>query len=303
MEKALSSTENVRSRVTTVSQRQQSESNKQQKFIFRGIDMENLIDVLSLQTRVQENKSKRSNFTNYREIDKIGIVPRFLFESAIKLELTSLTSASAAIIYHRFFKEASPSHYDKFLIATSSLYIATKIKDDPVNIRDVVNVTHNLLNRNAAPLDLGEEYWSRRDAIVQAELLITRMLKFNLCFEQPHKFLLCYLRTLQDWVGSSVWNSAPIAKVAMSFLQDFHHSPKILDYKVTHVAIGCLSLALQTYGIQVPLTNESSESSMWYTSFVPEMNKKKQWQIIEDIIEVYNNELEIDKCQFSKNIS
>uniref|UniRef100_A0A1B0GC76 Cyclin-Q n=1 Tax=Glossina morsitans morsitans TaxID=37546 RepID=A0A1B0GC76_GLOMM len=230
------------------------------------------------------------------KIDKVGVVPRFLFECAIKLELNSLTSASAAIIYHRFVKEVSPSDYDGFLIAASSLYMASKIKDDQIKIRDVINVTHNLLNRNASPLDLGEEYFSIRDAIVQAELLIARTLKFDLCFEQPHKFLLCYLKTLQDWLGPTIWNSAPVTKIAMSFLQDFHHSPKILDYKVTHVAISCLSLALQTYGIQVPLTNESSESSMWYTPLVNDIDRTKQWQIIADIIDVYNHELEIDKC-------
>uniref|UniRef100_A0A1B0BRL0 Uncharacterized protein n=1 Tax=Glossina palpalis gambiensis TaxID=67801 RepID=A0A1B0BRL0_9MUSC len=93
--------------------------------------------------------------------------------------------------------------------------MASKIKDDQIKIRDVINVIYHLLNRNA--LDLGEEYFSIRDAIVQAELLIAH----------------------------------------------FHHSPKFLDYKVTHVAISCLSLALQTYGIQAPLTNESSESSVW----------------------------------------
>lgn len=65
--------------------------------------------------------------------------------------------------------------------------MASKIKDDQIKIRDVINVTHNLLNRNASPLDLGEEYFSIRDAIVQAELLIARTLKFDLCFEQPHK--------------------------------------------------------------------------------------------------------------------
>lgn len=73
------------------------------------------------------------------------------------------------------------------------------------------------------------------------------------------------MKTLQDWLGSNVWSSVPIAKTAASFLQDFHHSPKILNHKATHVAISCLSLALQTYGIQVPLTDESDSQAMWYT--------------------------------------
>lgn len=73
------------------------------------------------------------------------------------------------------------------VIAASSLYLAGKIKDDPVKIRDVINVANITLNRGSLPLELGDEYWSMRDAIVQAELLIARTLKFDLNMEHPHK--------------------------------------------------------------------------------------------------------------------
>lgn len=43
------------------------------------------------------------------------------------------------------------------------------------------------MNRNSSPLELGDEYWAMRDAIVQAELLITRMLNFDLTVVHPHK--------------------------------------------------------------------------------------------------------------------
>lgn len=74
------------------------------------------------------------------------------------------------------------------LIAASSLYLAGKIKDDDtVKIRDVINVAYSTLNRGSAPLDLNDEYWAMRDAIVQAELLITRTLSFDLNIELAHK--------------------------------------------------------------------------------------------------------------------
>ena len=59
------------------------------------------------------------------------------------------------------------------MIAASCLYLAGKIKDDPLKIRDVINVTHNTMNRSAPPLELNDEYWAMRDTIVQAELFIT----------------------------------------------------------------------------------------------------------------------------------
>ncbi|XP_017839009.1 cyclin-Q isoform X2 [Drosophila busckii] len=253
--------------------------------------MKNVLDVMSLQQHVETHKAQTMKPIDYRKSNKLGLVPLFIFECAAKLKMKPLTAACAAIIYHRFFKEVKASDYDEFLIAAASLYLAGKIKDDDVvKIRDVINVAYCTLNRGCGPLDLNDEYWAMRDAIVQAELLITRTLSFDLNIELAHKYLLYYMKTLQDWVGADVWNSVPIAKTAASYLQDFHHSPNILKYKPTHVAIGCLSLALQTYGVQVPLTDESDEAAMWYKPLVKDFTREHQWEIIEDVMEVYKHE-------------
>lgn len=67
MATALSLTEEIRPRVMKSFRVQQSMSLKRQETNLRDRDMENLIDVLSLQTRVQENKSKENKkSTNYR---------------------------------------------------------------------------------------------------------------------------------------------------------------------------------------------------------------------------------------------
>ncbi|XP_037926804.1 cyclin-Q [Hermetia illucens] len=249
----------------------------------------NNVDIMSVQQR-DTSKNQKFIHTDYRKKNAKGLTSRFLFECAIKLAMKPLTSATAAILFHRFYKEVDASNYDEFLIAAASLYLAGKIKDDPVKIRDVINVAHNTLNRGSSPLELGDEYWALRDAIVQAELLITRMLKFDLNIVHPHKYMLYYMKSLQDWFGSTKWNSLPIAKTAAAFLQDFHHNPAILNYKPSHIAICCLSLALQTYGVQVPLTDENDDSTVWYNVFVKDLTKDKHWEIIEHIMEVYNSE-------------
>lgn len=73
------------------------------------------------------------------------------------------------------------------LIAATCLYLAGKVKDDNLKIRDVMNVSYSTLHRGSQPLELGDQYWSMRDAIVQAELLIMRMLKFQVTPVHPHK--------------------------------------------------------------------------------------------------------------------
>lgn len=77
--------------------------------------------------------------------------------------------------------------------------------------------------------------------------------------------MLHYMKSLQDWFGINTWNSLPVAKMAAAYLQDFHSSPAILDYKASHIACCCLSLSFQTYGVQVPLTDDYDEDTVWYS--------------------------------------
>ena len=176
------------------------------------------------------------------------------------------------------------------LVSAASLYLAGKIKDDPLKIRDIINVSYNTLHRNNGTLEIGDEYWNMRDAIVQAELLIMRVLKFEVTIMHPHKYLLHYLLSLEGILGKEQWEKYPIARSSAGYLQDFHHDASILDYDPKHVALACISLALQTYGVHLPLMDETDDE-MWYTVFSKDLQKDKHWEIVEKIMDVYNQEL------------
>lgn len=47
--------------------------------------------------------------------------------------------------------------------------------------------------------------------------------------------------------------------------QDFHFDASILDYSPQHVAVACINLALQCYGVQVPYTDEGDGGVAWYS--------------------------------------
>lgn len=251
--------------------------------------MKDVIDVMEL----QREKTRRINPIDYRQLDfNGGFTPaRFIFECGIKLNAQPLTLATATTLMHRFFKEVDHNQYDCFLIAASSLYLAGKVKDDTLKIRDIINVTHNTLHRGSSPLEICDEYWNMRDAIVQAELLIMRVLKFEVSITHPHKYMLHYLRSIEGWLGKEQWNNLSIARTSAAFLQDFHHDPSILDYSPQHIAIACISLALQCYGVQLPLI-EDMDDEMWYSIFVKDLQKDKHWEIMEKIMETYNKEPE-----------
>ncbi|XP_076357183.1 cyclin-Q-like isoform X3 [Tachypleus tridentatus] len=112
---------------------------------------------------------------------------RYIFESGIKLEAKPQVVAMAATLYHRFFEECNPEDYDHYLIAATCLYLAGKVEENHLKIRDIVNVFHKAVHPQLEPLDLADEYWLLRDSIVQCELLLLRVMKFQVSVDHPHR--------------------------------------------------------------------------------------------------------------------
>lgn len=249
--------------------------------------MKDVIDVMEL----QREKTRLIQPYDYQQSETTYSALHFIFECGVKLQAQPLTIATAAILFHRFFKEVDSASYDNYLIAGTCLYLAGKVKDDPLKVRDIINVTYNTVHRGSSPLELGDQYWNLRDAIVQAELLVMRMLKFEVTIIHPHKFMLHYLKSLEAWCDKEEWGKMPISKVAYAFLQDFHFDPEILNYKPQHIAIACINLALQCYGCQIPYTDEGEGSGItWYSVFADDLTREKLWEIMEHIMDVYSKE-------------
>jgi len=249
------------------------------------------MDTIQLDT--QRSLKSVAPALNYKLSQNHFTAARYIFECGTKLEANALTISTACSIYHRFFKETDSKDYDVYLIGSTSLYLAGKVESQPLKLRDVINVAHCTLNRTADPLELGDEYWSLRDGIVQAELLVLRMLSFNLDVVHPHKFMLHYLKSLEDWIGPEQWNTTPIVRLCWSMLQDIHHDSVILNYKAQHIALAVINIALQCYGVQVPYTSEGSTGTAWYLVFSNDLTKELLWEIMDKIIDVYEKESEL----------
>jgi hypothetical protein len=73
------------------------------------------------------------------------------------------------------------------MFAATSLYIGGKVEGQNIKLRDVINVAYATIHRNSLPLDLDNKYWSLRDSIIQTELLMMRLLKFDVNITHPHK--------------------------------------------------------------------------------------------------------------------
>jgi len=218
----------------------------------------------------------------------------FILECCNKLEVRPSTFAYAASIFHRVIKNLSKPDYDKFTVATGSIYLASKTNEDPVRLKDVINVSQVTLDREGTLSELGNEAWilSIRDTIVQCELFIMRVLHFDPSIKLPHPYLLSYLNTIENWLDDATVCQTPIAKCSISLLQDFYSNSNIVSYEPQHVAVACLVLTFQIYGLKIPAMQDDADT--WYKAFCPKMTIEHVWEIIDQILRVYEFDVELN---------
>lgn len=108
-------------------------------------------------------------------------------EAGVKLGMHSIPIATACTIYHKFFCEINVDAYDPYLVAMSSLYLAGKVEEQHLRTRDIINVSNRYFHPGSEPLELDAHFWALRDSIVQCELLVLRVLRFQVSFQHPHK--------------------------------------------------------------------------------------------------------------------
>lgn len=83
--------------------------------------MKDVIDVMRMQAKLEKASTHMAKLVNYKLANGKGVPSRFLFECAMKLEMKPLTSAMAALLFHKFFNEVDPADYDEFVSLTLKL--------------------------------------------------------------------------------------------------------------------------------------------------------------------------------------
>ncbi|XP_004645205.1 cyclin-Q [Octodon degus] len=187
-------------------------------------------------------------------------VTRFIMEAGIKLGMHSIPIATACTIYHKFFCEINLDAYEYF-------------------------------NPGSEPLELDSRFWELRDSIVQCELLVLRVLRFQVSFQHPHKYLLHYLVSLKNWLNRYSWQRTPVSVTAWALLRDSYHGGLCLRFQAQHLAVAVLYLALQVYGVEVPAEAEAEKP--WWQVFSDDLTKPVIDNIVSDLIQIYSMDTEI----------
>lgn len=213
---------------------------------------------------------------------------RFIIECGIKLKASVLTTAIAATYFHKFYTVATLKEYDPYLIGSTCIYLASKVEDDDIRVRDIINVGISCVRRGEPPLSL-DPYFSMHDSLIQAELLLMRVLGFRMKVDLPHKYLLLYIQSLKDWLGNETFNEQPIVHLAWTIIQDIYHSSMVIKYSPQLISAAILNAVLQVYGVVVPGDDELNDNS-WFTVLHPDCTTQAVWDLTTQILIMYREE-------------
>lgn len=208
-----------------------------------------------------------------------------LIDCSFKLGLRRETTATAALLYHKFYSHQSCKQYDVNLVAASCLSLAGKTSEDTVTIRDVVNVFYSTLNPNSEPLNQGSAFESLQQSISSLEHIVLHCLSFRVTNCQSHRYLLHCLKSLQDWLQITNEQKVLLARTCWSLLNDFYCSPKCLKHESEGIAVAVISLSLKLHNISVA-GNETALLT-WNEVLHEDLSKDKISEITRDLMLTY----------------
>ncbi|XP_070559743.1 cyclin-Q-like [Ptychodera flava] len=227
-----------------------------------------------------EKKSLSEKQINFKAV-------KYIWDAGVKLRMESVPLATACMIYHKFFKKCDLEQYDPYTIAASAMYLASKVCEEQVRLKDIVKVCYRTLHKDEPPSELSNTYIELRESIARGELLILRVLKFQVAFTMPHNYLQLYMKSMREWLDPQVWKKKPIWNTAWAFLRDSYHSDICLQTKAQHMAVAVLYFALQFHNVRVP-QNETTKDK-WWQVFCEDVNEDDICSIKEHLIKVYNS--------------
>ncbi|XP_070258929.1 cyclin-Q-like [Myotis yumanensis] len=218
-------------------------------------------------------------------------VTSFIMEAGVKLGMQSIPVATACAIYHKFFCEINVDAYDPYLVAMSALYLAGKVEEQPLRTRDIINVSNRYFHPGSEPLELDSGFWVIPDSIAQCELLVLWVLRFQVSFEHPHRYLLHYLISLKNWLNPYSWQRTPISVTAWALLRDSYRGGLCLWFQAQHIALAVLHLPLKVYGVEVPAEAEAEKP--WWQVFSDDLTKPIIDDIVSDLSRIYTMDTEM----------
>eukprot|EP01091_Cochliopodium_minus_P014950 TRINITY_DN5196_c0_g1_i2.p1 TRINITY_DN5196_c0_g1~~TRINITY_DN5196_c0_g1_i2.p1 ORF type:complete len:275 (-),score=64.44 TRINITY_DN5196_c0_g1_i2:16-840(-) len=246
--------------------------------------------------------SRRDNITKEKERELKTDVTTFLQECGKGLKLPQITIATSIVYLHKFFLAHSINKYDKYLVGTSCLFLASKVEENTQKLKEVIWKFINLISKrrkveeipqNKEQYFVSQAFKNLKQQILNFESLLLRTLAFDLRVVHPYGTLLNNLKTLDP-------ENKQLAQVSWNFINDsLQRTNLCLQYKPEYIAPAAIFLAAKIINHQIP---EKEGKKWWEFLKIP---LETLTEISDQILELYENDrlnlTKIDKREDNQN--
>ncbi|KAJ1902687.1 hypothetical protein LPJ71_005471 [Coemansia sp. S17] len=219
--------------------------------------------------------------------------------------------ATGMVLFHRYcdyISNQQPPDGDNDIIPSHlcimlCLYLAAKATEEPRKQRDIINVGYKLDNPESEFLPVDERMYALCNTMTQAELVLIRVLGFNVNVDLPHSWIASILYGMTWWeqkgippddtelVDIQVKN---IARLAWLIADNVVIAGLVDREPVQAMAAACILIALQVDGIPLPAKNLTEWADVWARSSASRVERVQR--LIEDNVN-------IDKCKQERDSS
>ncbi|KAJ7756882.1 cyclin-like protein [Mycena maculata] len=215
---------------------------------------------------------------------------KLIHQAGILLKQKQVAVASAQILFQRFWFVTSMKQFGIGDVGMGALYLASKLEECPLRMRDLINVYDLLLQRASHPSSshtvfkytpmsyFAPAFYTLKDALVVSEMQLLKRLGFNVHVVLPYGTLINYLRVLGLAEG-------PACERAWGYLNDALQTPVYALYPVPTIVSAAILLA--TRHLQIPLP------AGWWELFDAEWDDV--WAVAGTVMRLYRERSEEER--------
>ncbi|KAL8222919.1 hypothetical protein R6Q57_020318 [Mikania cordata] len=200
----------------------------------------------------------------------------FLQNLGLRLDLPQTTIGTAMVLCHRFFVRRSHASHDRFLIATSTLFLAAKSEETPCPLNNVLRASSEIFHKQdfnvlcyILPVDWFDQY---RERVIEAEQLVLTTLNFELNVQHPY----AHLTSILDKLGLA---ESLLVNLALSFVSEGLRSSLWLQFKPHQIAAGAAYLAAKSLNMDL-----TSCQNVWQEFYTPPSVLK---DVVQQLMELF----------------
>ncbi|KAL0580195.1 hypothetical protein V5O48_001788 [Marasmius crinis-equi] len=251
---------------------------------------------LATLAQIEKTPSSEDGIPSDLEEDLRAYGAKLIHEAGILLKQKQVAVATAQILFHRFWYVSSMKQFGIGDIGMGALFLASKLEECPLRIRDLINVydlikqyqSHTLHPQSSefryAPMSyFGNTFYDLKDAIVVAEMQILKRLGFNVHVVLPYGTLINYLRVL------GLMGQEDACARAWGYLNDAMQTPVFSLYQVPTIVSAAIYLTTRHLKISLP----SQPPHCWWELF--DADWEDLWSVCGYIMRLYREREDGDR--------